>query len=131
MPMTCTSTMQSQNTDIEKIISPINDAYLNMCIYESLVFLQEEFFGEAPCQPIEVLRAYVSRAVHADKVGIFFLLLNIDRRLKEKLMELHQNHAKLARFFMDLRQELVTTFFCSSQPVLDFVVQCHQTYLIA
>ena len=131
MPMTCTSTMQSQNTDIEKIISPINDAYLNMCIYESLVFLQEEFFGEAPCQPIEVLRAYVSRAVHADKVGIFFLLLNIDRRLKEKLMELHQNHAKLARFFMDLRQELVTTFFCSSQPVLDFVLQCQQTYLIA
>jgi len=129
--MTCTSTMQSQNTDIEKIISPINDAYLNMCIYESLVFLQEEFFGEAPCQPIEVLRAYVSRAVHADKVGIFFLLLNIDRRLKEKLMELHQNHAKLARFFTDLRQELVTTFFCSSQSVLDFVVQCHQTYLIA
>ena len=129
--MTCTSTMQSQNTDIEKIISPINDAYLDMCIYESLAFLQEEFFGEAPCQPIEVLRAYVSRAVHADKVGIFFLLLNIDRRLKEKLMELHQNHAKLARFFTDLRQELVTTFFCSAQPVLDFVVQCHQTYLIA
>lgn len=129
--MTCTSTMQSQNTDIEKIISPINDAYLDMCIYESLVFLEEEFFGEAPCQPIGVLRAYVSRAVHADKVGIFFLLLNIDRRLKERLMELHQNHAKLARFFTDLRQELVTTFFCSSQAVLDFVVQCHQTYLIA
>ena len=131
MPMTCTSTMQSQNTDIEKIISPINDAYLHMCIYESLAFLQKEFFGEAPCPAIEVLRAYVSRAVHADKVGIFFLLLNIDQHLKEKLMQLHQNHAKLARFFMDLRQELVTTFFCSSQPVLDFVLQCQQTYLIA
>ena len=131
MPMTCTSTMQSQNTDIEKIISPINDAYLHMCIYESLAFLQKEFFGETPCPAIEVLRAYVSRAVHADKVGIFFLLLNIDQHLKEKLMQLHQNHAKLARFFMDLRQELVTMFFCSSQPVLDFVLQCQQTYLIA
>jgi hypothetical protein len=129
MPMTCTSTIQSQNIDIEKIVSPINDAYLETCIYESLVFLEKEFFGETKCQAIQVLRDYVSRAVHAHKVGIFFLLLNIDRNLKEKLM--HLDHAKMARFFMDLRQELVTTFFCSSQPVLDFVLQCQQTYRIA
>jgi len=130
MPMTCTST-KSQNIDIEKIVSPINDEYLEMCIYESLVFLEKEFFGDKQCQAIQLLRDYVSRAVHAHKVGIFFLLLNIDRNLKEKLMHLDQSHAKMARFFMDLRQELVTTFFCSSQPVLDFVVQCQQTYRIA
>jgi hypothetical protein len=130
MPMTCTST-KSQNIDIEKIVSPINDGYLEMCIYESLVFLENEFFGDKQCQAIQLLRDYVSRAVHAHKVCIFFLLLNIDRNLKEKLMHLDQSHAKMARFFMDLRQELVTTFFCSSQPVLDFVVQCQQTYRIA
>jgi len=131
MPMTCTSTMQSQSIDIEKIISPINGAFLEACIYESLAFLEQEFFCETKCQALQALREYVGRAVHAHKVGIFFLLLNIDRSLKEKLMQLDQNDAKLARFFMDLRQELVTTFFCSSQPVLDFVVQCQQTYLIA
>ena len=124
--------MQSQNTDIiDKIISPINEPFLDACIEESLAFLQEEFFPDAPCEPLEKLRSYAGRAVHAHKVGIFFLLLNIDRKLKQRLMHADQNHAKLARFFMDLRQELVTVFFCSSQPVPDFVVKCKQGYLIA
>ena len=131
MPMTCTSTMQSQSIDIEKIISPINGAFLEACIYESLAFLEQEFFCETKCQALQALREYVGRAVHAHKVGIFFLLLNIDRTLKQKLMDADRNHAKLVRFFSDLRTELVTGFFCSAQPVLGFVQQCTEVYLIA
>lgn len=133
MPMTCTGqSMQSQNTDIiDKIISPINERFLETCIEESLACLQDEFFRNAPCESLEKLRSYARRAVHAHKVGIFFLLLNIDQKLKQKLMHADQNHAKLARFFTDLRQELVTVFFCSSQPVPEFVLKCKQGYLIA
>ena len=133
MPMTCTShSMQSQNSDmIERIISPINANYLDLCIEESLASLKREFFAHEACEALEKLRRYARGAVHAHKVGIFFLLLNIDRRLKEQLMELYQNHAKLARFFSDLRLELVTVFFCSSQDVPGFVVQCTDGYRIA
>lgn len=133
MPMTCTAhTMQSQNTDIiDRIIAPINDKYLDTCIEESLAFLQGEFFRDEACEALEKLRSYARVAVHAHKVGIFFLLLNIDRTLKAKLMKLDQDNAKLARFFLDLRQEYVTVFFCSSQPVPEFVVKCKQGYLIA
>ena len=133
MPMTCAAqSSQNRGTDsIEKIIAPLNAEYMQACIYGSLDFLQAEFFPGARSEAIEQLRGYVGAAAHAHKVGIFFLLLNIDRRLKEKLMELDQNHAKLARFFSDLRLELVTVFFCSSQDVPGFVVQCTDGYRIA
>ena len=133
MPMTCTK-RQAVSTDfIDKIISPINTKYLEACIWDSLDFLQAEFFAAAPCAGIERLRGYVGLAetAHAHKVGVFFLLLNIDRTLKQKMMDADRNHAKLVRFFSDLRTELVTGFFCSAQPVLGFVLQCTQVYLIA
>ena len=134
MPMTCTTHTSSQTTDfIDKIISEVNTRYLEACIYESLDFLQAEFFADAPCRAIERLRDYVrsAEAAHAHKVGIFFLLLNIDRKLKQKMMDCDRNHAKLVRFFSDLHTELVTGFFCSAQPVLGFVLQCTEVYLIA
>ena len=134
MPMTCTRQTSSQNIDfIDKIISEVNTRYLETCIYESLDFLQTEFFADSPCEGLERLRSYVGRAdtVHAHKVGIFFLLLNIDRKLKQKMMDCDRNHRKLVRFFSDLRRELVTDFFCSAQSVFAFVGQCRDGYLIA
>ena len=134
MPMTCTRQSNSQQTDfIDKIISEVNTRYLEACICESLDFLQAEFFAGSPCDGIERLRRYVLSAepAHAHKVGIFFLLLNIDRKLKQKMMDSDRNHPKLVRFFSDLRRELVTDFFCSAQPVLGFVLKCREGYLIA
>jgi hypothetical protein len=106
---------------------------MEICIRESLDTLKNEFFGDAQCECIELVRSYVSsdETVHAHKVAVFFLLLNIDEKMKQKMMRLDQNHAKLARFFLDLRKELVTVFFCTSQPVHQFVQQCRETYLIA
>jgi hypothetical protein len=136
MPMTCTAqateTSQRHETDIiEKITGTANAAYMLACIDASLDFLQLEYFGAAPCEALDALRAHAPRAPHAQQVAIFFLLLNIDRQLKQKLMGLDSNHGKLTRFFLDLRQELVTSFFCSSQPVLHFALKCRQGYLIA
>jgi hypothetical protein len=133
MPMTCTAqASQRHETDIiEKITAPLNAPYMLACIFESLDFLQREFFGATQCEALEVLRGHAPRAPHAQQVALFFLLLNIDRELKKKLMCQDSNHRKLTRFFLDLRQELVTSFFCSSQPVLHFAHKCKQGYLIA
>jgi hypothetical protein len=136
MPMTCTAqtaqTSQRHETDIvEKITAPANAPFMLDCIDGSFNFLQQEFFAGTRCEALDVLRAHAPRAPHAQQVALFFLLLNIDRELKGKLMRLDSNHRKLTRFFLDLRQELVNGFFCSSQPVLHFAVRCKQGYLIA
>ena len=133
MPMTCaTHTSQRHETYIiDKITGAANAPYMLECIDASLHFLGREYFADMPCHALEVLRREAPRAPHAQQVAIFFLLLNLDRDLKQKLMGLDSNHRKLTRFFLDLRQELVTFFFCSSQPVLHFTVKCKQGYLIA
>ena len=131
--MTCTTqASQRQETDIiDKITGPANAPFMLECIRGSLDFLQREFFGAAPCEALDALRRQAPRAPHAQQVAIFFLLLNIDRQLKQKLMGLDSNHGKLTRFFLDLRQELVTGFFCSSQDVRTFAGKCREVYLIA
>ena len=122
MPMTCTTHVsQRHETDIiEKITGEANAEFMLACIHESLDFLQREFFAGRRCDALDVVRRHAPVAPHAQQVAIFFLLLNIDRELKQKLMGLDSNHSKLTRFYLDLRQELVTGFFCSSQDVRTF-----------
>ena len=56
MPMTCTAqASQRHETDIiEKITAPLNAPYMLACIFESLDFLQREFFGATQCEALEV-----------------------------------------------------------------------------
>ena len=133
MPMTCaTQASQRLETDIiDKITGAANAPYMLDCIDGSLRFLEREYFGATPCEALEVLRRHAPGAPHAQQVAIFFLLLNIDRELKQRLMRLDSNHSKLTRFYLDLRQELVTGFFCSSQDVRTFSGKCREVYLIA
>jgi hypothetical protein len=133
MPMTCaTQASQRLETDIiDKITGAANAPYMLECIDGSLRFLEREYFGATPCEALEVLRRHAPRAPHAQQVAIFFLLLNIDRELKQKLMGLDHDHGKLTRFFLDLRHELVAGFFCSSQSVHSFAGKCREGYLIA
>ena len=136
MPMTCTThaaqASQRHETDIiEKITGAANAPYMLACIDESLDFLQREFFGEKQCEALDALRRHAPGAPHAQQVAVFFLLLNIDRELKHKLMCLDKNHSKLTRFYLDLRNELVTGFFCSSQDARIFAGKCREGYLIA
>ena len=133
MPMTCTTqASQRQETDIiEKITGEANAPYMLACIEQSLDFLQREFFAGTQCDALEVLRRHAPGAPHAQQVALFFLLLNIDRELKQKLMRLDKNHKKLTRFYLDLRNELVTGFFCTSQDARTFAGKCREGYLIA
>ena len=133
MPMTCTTNAsQRHETDIiEKIIGAANAPFMLQCIEQSLDFLQQEFFAGERCDALDKLRRHAPGAPHVQQVAIFFLLLNIDRELKQKLMCLDNNHSKLTRFYLDLRQELVTGFFCSSQDVRTFAGKCKEVYLIA
>ena len=79
---------------------------------------------------IEKKKLYMLQTRHGKRTALAFVKIAHDM-VKQKLMSLDSNHGKLTRFFLDLRQELVTSFFCSSQPVLLFALKCKQGYLIA
>ena len=135
-PMTCAESKEkSQQTQdlISKIESPLNSEYVHALISGALDSLQREFFGGAPTPELAQLRERVRRAPHADLLAVFFLLLNVDQGLKQAVYDLDvpDNHAKITRFILDLRRQLVTTFFCSAQTVAEFVQECSETYCIA
>ena len=135
MPMTCTQQNARQQTQdlISKIESPLNSEYVRALVDGAIESLRAEFFGGALTPELEQLRARVRSATHAELLAVFFLLLNVDQGLKQAVydIDVQQNHAKITRFILDLRRQLVTTFFCSAQTVAEFVQECSETYCIS
>lgn len=67
-----------------------------------------------------------------DLLVLFFLLLNIEHGLKARVLDVDAGNAKrIARFLVDLRQELVVDFFCSGQSAGEFVRACNDAWCIA
>jgi len=135
--MTCTQnsgdTCQNTKDLISKLESPLNSDYIKILIHKSSQSLQREFFDDSLTPELAQLHSRIERATHCELLAVFFLLLNVDQGLKQAVYELDvpDNHAKITRFIMDLRQQLVTTFFCSSQTVTEFVQECSDTYCIS
>lgn len=139
MPMTCaerkTHAEECQGTHdfIGKIQSNVNSEYLRGLINTGIESLRAELLDGVVTPEIAQLQRYVQHATHCELLGIFFLLLNIEQGLKQTVFELDAptNNLKITRFMQDLRQELVTKFFCSAQSMSDFVEECYDTYSIA
>lgn len=135
--MTCTQnsgdTCQNTKDLISKLESPLNSDYIKILIHKSSQSLQREFFDDSLTPELAQLHSRIERATHCELLAVFFLLLNVDQGLKQAVYDLDvpDNHAKITRFIMDLRQQLVTTFFCSSQTVTEFVQECSDTYCIS
>ena len=113
-PMTCTSEMASVEVAnvLEKAVHTLNRQWLSGIVDESIASLEEEFFGQRPCVQIAKLRALVRDATHAELLAVFYLLLNIDHKLKTRILLMDtQNKKRIARFLLDLRHELVVCFF--------------------
>jgi hypothetical protein len=135
-PMTCTqNNVECQSTKdlISKLESPLNSDYVRALIHKASKSLQLEFFDDSLTPELAQLHSRVQSATHSELLAVFFLLLNVDQGLKQIVYDLDvpDNHAKITRFIMDLRQQLVTTFFCSSQTLTEFVQECSDTYCIS
>jgi len=137
MPMTCD--LHDKSVEIpnvlEKAVHAGNRAWLCGLVGESLASLEDEFFtGEknAGCTQVARLRALVREATHGELLAVFYLLLNIDHKLKTRILLMDaRNDKRIARFLLDLRHELVLGFFCSEQSVAEFVQACGDGYCIA
>ena len=139
--MTCTGQMTSVSGGegdhaiadvLEKIAHPVNTRFLETFIEDTVASLRTDFFGETPCAKLEQVLEIARSGTHTERLAIFYLLLNIDAPLKTRILDMDEgNRAKIGRFLQDLRNELVTTYFCSGQSVQDFVRACQETYCIA
>lgn len=107
---------------------------LKQMIEKSLCSIQERFYEDAETAQISMLRARLAQSTHTQNLALFFLLFNVDASMKEAIMDMEvtNNHAKLTRFMLDLRNERVPLFFTNErESVVDFVDKCMDNYLIA
>ena len=78
--------------------------------------------------------AHDSTQPHTIHLALLFLLLNVDQELKQKIMvsENTHMHAKLTRFFLDLKNEAVAPFFCNeNMTATQLVVKAQELWQIA
>ena len=117
---------------LEKVTHPINGEFLDAFIRDTVASLKTEFFAATGCPKLDAVQAVARRGTHTERLAIFYLLLNIDAPLKTRILCMDEgNRVKIGRFLQDLRNELVTTYFCSSQSVPEFVKACKEAYWIA
>ncbi len=117
---------------LEKITNPVNKEFVQMFIRDSAQSLQTTLFHETPCAKLDLVLDMVRTGTHTECLAIFYLLLNIDAQLKTRILTMDRdNSRKIGRFLQDLRNELVTTFFCTGQSMQDFVGACKDAYCIA
>ena len=78
--------------------------------------------------------AHIGRvAPHTDTLALFFLLLNVDAALKQRVLDMDRaSMPKLARFLQDLKAELVVAFYADeAQSPAAFVDRCFEAYVVA
>jgi hypothetical protein len=117
---------------LEKATHVLNREWVAGVVEDSIAGLEAEFFAGGGNAQVGKLRGLLKDATHAEMVAVFFLLLNIDERMKRRMLEMDSGNAKrIGRFVLDLRQELVVEFFCSPQTTVEFVRACEDGYRIA
>lgn len=134
MPMICTPDQTSEQIPnvLEKAAHVLNRAWVEGVVADSLARLEAEFFAEKACPQIARLRELLRGGSHVDLLAVFFLLLNIEQGLKARVVGVDEGNVKrIARFLLDLRQELVVDFFCLGQSTAEFVQACNETWCIA
>ena len=114
-----------------------NESYgkvLRGIVCESLASVGEVFGSDGVGREVERLREVVAQGSHTTLCAVFFLLLNVDAVLKDKIvaMDSDANLPKMARFLTDLRNVLAVRFFTDERctPML-FVEECVDCYLLS
>ena len=104
---------------------------LHNLVREALHSIQTTFSHVDP--DVDRLTNIVEGASHTTLMVVFFLLLNVDQTLKNKIisMDSEANIGKNTRFLQDLRKVLAVNFFTDETltPVL-FMDACVDCYLI-
>ena len=150
MPITCTSATHDNTSDefmstlgkekipdfLHRIMLPVNSELLLKVCHRSINTLSVKFNIPQNSSIMLQLRGLLTseHCSYTTHLALLFLLLNVDQELKEDIMQSEHVHlhAKLTRFFLDLRNEAVRVFFCKeSMQSAQFVTLVQELWQIA
>ena len=119
-----------------RIMLPYNRSILIDICNESLKNLTKSFDIRDDHETIEKLAILINDdgTAHTTLLAVFYTLLNIDQQMKENICMSESDilHAKLTKFYLDLRNEAVRPFFCQSEmSVLRFVEMVAEQWTVA
>jgi len=138
MPNTCTTpfkvrTSPAHSVKVHNVILCLShESYSGILaglVTEALASIDHSFPGLQ--SEVQGLRDFAAAAPHSALLAVFFLLLNVDPVLKNKVIALDSeaNLGKLTRFLLDLRKLLAVRFFtdetCTPAVFQDACVDCY------
>ena len=152
MPMTCGSgdvsvghkrkfvpvKKKQHEAKIHNVVTCICDqsyrSYLLVLLEESITSICDSFESEGVSQQTQVLLDTIHKCSHCTLCVVFFMLLNVDATLKNKIISLDSNVnlPKITRFLLDLRRVLAVRFFTDETfTPSNFVDECLDCYMLS
>ena len=119
---------------MKRLFLPFNISRLTTLCHLSLAHIVQDFNLDPNCSYISTIRSNLeTRTNHVYMLSIFFLLLNVDLKLKSFLLNTDKtNHAKMVRFFVDLRNNSVVCYLHeTSTSNTVFLENCKEAWLLA
>ena len=120
------------------VILLLFDKTCNVFLYDLLLTglnsIQQEHFHNQPSPQLQDIIQFSKLASHTSTLTLFFLVLNVDSTLKQIIwdMETEQNHPKLERFLIDLKNTLITDFCMNEAMSLHmFLNSCWEYYILS
>ena len=119
---------------MERLFLSTNIEMLRRLVLDSLSAIEDSIYdGHSTTQTIQ-MRQTAGDGAHTVVLTQFMLLLNVDPRLKETMLEAQspRSKQKLTRFMLDLRKSLVIEFFTDELlSMCEFVGLCEDTHIIS
>lgn len=119
---------------IERLFLPFNINRLTTLCQLSLAHIVQDFQLDPNSSYISTIRSNLeTRTNHVYMLCMFFLLLNVDLKLKAFLLNTDKkNHAKMVRFLIDLRNNSVVCYLDETNTSNTvFFDKCKEAWLLA
>ena len=115
------------------IHSPDHLPLLRALVADSVQSISTELYGGELTPQLACVAEIGRVAPHTETLALFFLLLNVDAALKQRVLDMDRaSMPKLARFLQDLKAELVVAFYADeAQSPAAFVDKCFEAYVVA
>ncbi len=138
MPMTCTNRSTSVHIPmlIPRILHSVNEKHTFSFCAMSIVNICHEYKISEHDTTITYIRELINTSTmpFTDSLALFFLLLNIDTKLKQNMIESESEMeaSKLCNFFMNLRKYIIPEFMANAQLTSSiFVSKCQDAWSVA
>lgn len=119
---------------IPRLLMPVNHEHLKKICSTSICSVCAEYQLSAQQQTVQTLQRSVGKQCFTNSLALFFLLLNVDMRLKTAILdgETPAQQAKIANFLMNLRKHLIPEYLSEQRSdTCTFATKCQDAWSVA